>query len=111
MTELVRFLDDDRKGRWANIRMDNGDPCWVGIAQTGILVKKSKIGMFGAKLYEEKDTNKAARTAQILSEKYLSDLTPDKMWNPVLKSIVNTVLHCSNLAEVTRVLNEAYEVE
>ncbi len=111
MTELIRFLDDDRKGRWANIRMDNGDPCWVGIAQTGILVKKSKVGMFGAKLYEEKDIYKAAKTAQALSEKYQGDLTPEEMWNPVLKSIVNAILHCSNLAEVTKVLNEAYAEE
>ena len=110
MTELVRFLDDDRKGRWANIRMDNGDPCWIGIAQTGILVKKSKIGLFGAKLYEEKDIYKAAKTAQILSEKYQDDLTPNEMCNPVIKSIVNAILHCSSLAEVTIVLNEAYDV-
>lgn len=26
-TKLVLFMDHDRKGRWANIRMDNGDPC------------------------------------------------------------------------------------
>ena len=109
MTELIRFLDDDHKGRWANIRMDNGDPCWISIAQTGILVKKSKIGLYGAKLYEEKNINKAAKTAQVLSEQYLDDLTPDEMWNPVLKSIVNSVLHCSNLAEVTIVLNEAIQ--
>jgi len=54
MTELTRFMDHNWKGRWANIRMDMGDPCWVGIAQTGILVKKSKVGWFGAILYEEK---------------------------------------------------------
>jgi hypothetical protein len=107
MTELIRFLDDDRKGRWANIRMDNGDPCWISIAQTGIFVKKSKIGLFGAKLYEEKNIYKAAKTAQALSKQYPDDLTPDGMWNPVLKSIVNAILHCSNLAEVTIVLNEA----
>ncbi len=99
MTELLRFLDDDRKGRWGNIRMDNGDPCWVGIAQTGILVKKSKIGIFGARLYEEKNVYKAARTAQALSEQFLGDLTPDGMWNLVLKSIVNAILHCGNLGE------------
>jgi hypothetical protein len=109
MTELIRFMDDDRKGRWANIRMDNGDPCWVGIAQTGILIKKSKVGLFGAKLYEEKNIYKAAKTAQALDLQYPDNLTPDEMWNPVLKSIVNAILHCSNLGEVTRVVNEAYQ--
>ena len=106
MTKLDRFLDDDRKGRWANLRMDNGDPCWVGIAQTGVLVKKSKIGLFGAKLYEEKNTCKAASTALVLNNLYPRDLTPAEILNPVLKSIVNAILHCNNLAEVTKTLNE-----
>lgn len=110
MTELVRFLDDDRKGRWANIRMDNGDPCWVGIAQTGILVKKSKVGLFGAKLYEETNIHEAATTAMALRTRFPDDLTPDGMWNPVLKSFVNAILHCRDLAEVTRVLNEPISV-
>ena len=107
MAELIRFMDDDHKGRWANIVMNNGDPCWVGVAQTGILVKKSKIGLFGAKLYEEKNVYKAAKTAMALWVQYPDDLTPAEMWNPVFKSIVNAVLHCDDLAEVTRVLNEA----
>ena len=109
MAQLIRYLDDDRKGRWANIRMDNGDPCRVSIAQTGILVKKSKVGIFGAKLYEEKNTYKAAKTAQTLCKEYPNDLTPDELLHPVLKSIVNAILHCDNLGEVTRVLNEAYD--
>ena len=106
MTKLDRFLDDDRKGRWANLRMDNGDPCWVGIAQAGVLVKKSKIGLFGAKLYEEKNTCKAASTALVLNNLYPRDLTPAEILNPVLKSIVNAILHCNNLDEVTKTLNE-----
>lgn len=109
MTELIRFMDGDRKGRWANIRMDNGDPCWIGIAQTGILVKKSNVGLFGAKLYKEKNIYRASKTAQALQELYADDLTPAEIWNPVLKSFVNAVLHCSTLAEVTTVLNEAYK--
>ena len=105
MTTLHSFKDDDRKGRWANIRMDNGDPCWISVAQTGILVKKSKLGFMGAKLYEETNVHEAVKTGMALSEQYPDDLTPDGMTNPVLKAVVNTVLHCSSLAEVTRVLN------
>ncbi len=29
MPELIRSLDDNRKGRWANVRIDNGDSCWI----------------------------------------------------------------------------------
>lgn len=107
MNKLISFYDDEHKGRRANIRMDNGDPCWISINQARILVKKSKIGIFGPKLYERKNMSKAARTAKVLSCQYLDDLTPDGMRDPVLKSIVNAVLHCSDLAEATRVLNEA----
>ena len=105
MTELMGF--HDRKARWARLRMDNGDPCWIGIAQTSVLVKKSNIGMFGAKLYEEKNLYEAAKIAVALHNLYPNDLTPPEMRNPVLKAFTNAVLHCSNLAEVTRVLNEA----
>lgn len=107
MTRLIRFLDDDPGNHRASIRMDNGTPCWIRIDHTGILVKKSKIGLFGAKLYQEKNIDKVAEIAKILKKQYCDDLTPDDMHNPVLKSIVNAVLHCSDLAHVARVLNEA----
>jgi len=106
-TKLVRFLDDDSKGRWANITMDNGDPCWISVAQTGVLVKKSKIGLFGAKLYEETNLHEVATTAFSLSTKYPHDLTPDGMKNPIFKHFVNAVLHCKTLGEVSAALNRA----
>jgi len=48
--------------------MDNGEWCWVGFAPTGILVKKSIYGLFGAKLYVERDFYKLERTAEALGE-------------------------------------------
>lgn len=111
MAKLTRFMDHDRRGRWANLVMDNGDPCWIGIAQTGVLVKKSRVGLFGAKLYEQKNLYEAAKTAQALDSLYPQKLTPPEMWNPVLVAFANAVLHCRDLGEVTRVLNEAVELE
>ena len=86
--------------------MDNGAPCWIGIAQTGVLVKKSKIGLFGTKLYEEKDLLWAAKAAMALHEVFSDDLTPAEMRNPVLTAFTNAVLHCSSIEDVKRVLNE-----
>lgn len=105
MTSLLRFLDDDHKGRWANIKMGDGAPCWIGIAQTGVLVKRSKIGLLGAKLYDEKDLYRAADKAMALTEAFPNDLTPAEMWNPVLKAFTNAVLHCSSIEDVKRTLN------
>jgi len=108
MTKLVDFTDNG-KACYSIVQMSNGDPCWIGIAQTGILVKKSRLGFLGAKLYEEKNAYKAAMTAKTLSFKYPDDLTPNDMFNPVLQSITNAVLHCDNVAEVAIVLNEAFK--
>ena len=69
------------------------------------------VGLFGAKLYEQKNLYEAARTAQALDSLYPEKLTPPEMWNPVLISFVNAVLHCRDLAEVSRLLNEAVELE
>ena len=109
MTTLVRFMDNPKTGVWANIRMDNGDPCWVGIAQSGVMVKISKVGLMGAKLFDESNVYKCAAAAIKLAEQYPNDLTPSGMQNPVLKSFVNSILHCSNLGQVATVLNSAYE--
>jgi hypothetical protein len=38
--------------------MDNGDPCWISIANTGVLVKKSKLGLLGEKLYSSEEPGK-----------------------------------------------------
>lgn len=109
--ELIRFKDHDRRGRWANIVMDDGDPCWIGIAQTGVLVKKSRVGLFGAKLYHATNVYRAARTAQTLDSRLPDKLTPQGMFNPVLVAFVNAVLHCRDLAEVTIILNEANSID
>lgn len=86
MTVLIRFLDANT-GRWANLRMDNDDPCWISVAQIGVLVKKTNVGLFGTKLYDQRDIYKAASTAKALWEQYTEDKTPPGMTDPVLKGI------------------------
>lgn len=109
MTKLVRFVDKIGKGCWAGLKMDDNDPCWISVAQDKILVKKSVFGLFGAQLYCERNVYNAGNTARALSEKYPDDLTPPEMTNIVLKAFTNAVLHCSNLSEVTHVLNTAFK--
>jgi hypothetical protein len=109
MTQLHSY-QDSRTGCYANVRMDNGDPCFIGVAQTGVLVKKSRIGFFGAKLYEQTRVYEAAMTAKALAYLLPGNLAPDDMTNPVLKAFTNAVLHCSTLAEVVRMMNSAVQV-
>ena len=69
MSNLHSFTDS-KTGCFANVRMENGNPCYVSVAQTGVLVKKSKVGWFGAKLYEEKNAYRAAMAAKALHYLY-----------------------------------------
>ena len=104
MGKLICFVDDEEHGGWARIKMQNGDYCWVEVSDHSIQVKHSKSGFFGVKMYEERDAEKAMRVAQHFGA-VLSDIAPGEIHHPVLKPLVNTVLHCSSLAEVARILN------
>ena len=106
MTKLVDFLDSDR-ARWARFRMADGAPCWLGIAQTGILVKQSRIGLWGTKLYEEKDVEKVFQLMLALDMKFPKDMTPSGLWSPALRLPANAILHCGTVDEVHTTLESA----
>ncbi len=107
MTTLKRFIDDDRRGRVAQLVLDDGSPCHVWIARYGALVRRSKHGLFGERLYEEKNPYEVARTSLALAALHPEDRTPAALTHPVLASFVNAVLHCESPEAVARVLNEA----
>jgi len=87
--------------------MDNNDPCWISVANSGVLIKKSKIGLFGTKVYE-KHIADSANAAYALSKRYRNVLTPPEMRHPLLKAFTNAVLHCTSLEEAKSVLNEEF---
>ena len=102
----VEHFSDTLVTRYANIRMANGDPCYISIARRGILVKRSRLGILGAKLYEEKNAYHAAMTAKALAYLHPDRITPQNMTNPILVAF-NAVLHCSTAGNVAVVLNTA----
>ena len=98
----------DETGRcYANLRMDDDAPCRITLSQNGVLVKKSKWGLFGATIYREPNGFAAARTAKALACLYPRQLIPDDMRNPVLRGFVNAAMHCSTLADVAEVYQTA----
>jgi len=109
MSRLHSFKDG--KGTcYSNVRLDNGDPIFISVAQTGVLVKKSKLGLFGPKLYQSRTVYDAAATAQTLHTLFPNYVGADGITNPTLRSFTNAVLHCSTTAEVANVLNAAVDV-
>ena len=106
MSGLHSFRDKG-SGCYANVRMDNGDPVFIRVAHTGVIVKKSISGLMGRKLYESQTVNEAATTARALAQLYPKRVTPPWITNPVLRSFTNAALHCSSAAEVIDVFNGA----
>ena len=43
----IHSYKDSKTQLWANIRLDNNDLVFISVAQTGVLIKNSKLGIFG----------------------------------------------------------------
>ncbi len=104
VTELQSFKNDDG-GYSASLRMANGDPCFISVSQSGIVVKKSRWGIVGMKLYQNKNLHECADFAKALSYLFPENRLPDAVQNPILSAVINAILHCENLQVVTDVLN------
>ena len=107
MTELKTFSDDVIKGKWARIMMADGNPCFLAIGPRSIVIKKSKSGVIGPKLYEIRNLKQIECVIEIFTRNYCDDLTPAGMTNSILKPAVNAVLHCKNLDQVLSVFKTA----
>lgn len=103
----LKSFKDNKISCFANVVLASGEPCFVGVAQSGVLVKRSKIGWFGAKLYNEKDVFKAAMTAKALDFIYPIRLFDEDIENPVLAAFVNAALDSKDAAEMTNICNTA----
>ena len=107
MTYLDSYKDNSYSC-YANIRMDNGDPIYISVAQSGVIVKKSRLGILGPKLFTSSDVYHAAKTAEQLHCKIDDDIMPVNctIQNVVLKSFVKACLSCTTTAELCILLNE-----
>ena len=106
LTKLRQFKDG-KSGCWASVILASGEPCWISVARSSIVVKRSLFGLFGAQLYKEKDIYRNAMTAKVLAYILPARRVPPGFSNPILSLFTNAALHCVNGAEVSRLLNEA----
>jgi hypothetical protein len=87
----------------------------ISVAQSGVLVRSYRKGLFGALtgsffgpiLYKEKVVHKAAQTAMALSSLFPRQEPSLHFRNPVLSAFANAIWHCSSAVEVTTVFNKA----
>jgi hypothetical protein len=106
MGNMVRFADSDRQ-RWSRVNLENGDPIWISVAQSGVVVKRSNLGFMGPKLYSESDVYKVAMTAQALDAEIATYTVPTSMTNPILRVFTQVALAANSAAELSIHLNRA----
>jgi len=116
MTKVINFSHPPKFGTYCNIEMDNGDPCWISISQKGLVIKKSKLGIFGKVIFEKifyankkMDGFEMSRLPffQSLKNKFEnSTLKPSDMMYLPLDIIVNAVLHCSSINDIKSMMLE-----
>lgn len=106
MGKLIGY-SDSKTTCWSRIELLNGDSIFISVAQAGVLVKKSKLGIMGAKLFNESNVYKAAMTAKSLNSQIAEYSIPSDMTNPVLRAFTQACLECKSAVEVSVRLNEA----
>ena len=94
MAKLLKFKD----GKflcWSRVDLGNGEPIWISVARNGVLVKKSKWGLMGEKLYSS-NALEANLTAGALLTIYFDEGI--KKEYDVIHNITNHLLFAFTLA-------------
>ncbi len=99
MGKLVRYMDEGKADGWSCVDLENGDPIWIYVAQTGVVVKKSRRGLMGPTLYEESNLRAIAATVYALDGQIVEYLTPKAMVNPMLRAFTQAALECTSAVQ------------
>lgn len=97
----INHFEDTKRRCYANLTMASGEPCLISVAQSGVLIKRSKVGIFGAILYDEKVIHRCVEMANKLGATYPKQIVPHEMHDPLLTCFVNAVLNCQSCTDVS----------
>jgi len=89
---------------YANITLADGSPILVSLARTGVLIKKTRFGLFG-KVLLKANVEATAKIAQGLFDSFGDpDWLPAEMTNPVLRQFTGFVMTSEDVETIQRVL-------
>ncbi|HET8799153.1 MAG TPA: hypothetical protein VFO89_15800, partial [Thermoanaerobaculia bacterium] len=86
-------------------------PLWISIAQNGVLIRKSRLGLFGRRVYHESDTFEAARVARVLARLCPLVNRIEGVRTPMLSAFLGAALSARNLTAFEGLLGAARWVE
>ncbi len=98
MSKLIRFKDTDAQ-RWSRVDLLSGDPIYISIAQSGVLIKKSNLGIMGTVLYKESVFDNITKLGIHLQSSINEFNTPKDMRNLPLKVFTQIALESNTIEE------------
>jgi hypothetical protein len=90
------------------VDLQSGEPIWISVAQGGVIVRKSRLGLLGTLLYREANVYKVAKTAEVLHSQLGRYTTPVDLNNPVLRAFTQVALDSESASQLSVRLNEAH---
>lgn len=102
---IVRFSDSG--SRCFAVVQAGPDPIWISVAQSGVLVKRSRMGILGLALYKSRDLVELSRLCEVLDAQPLDVDLPVDLTNPVLALFTALALHSNSASEVAGYIRAA----
>ena len=109
MGKVIDFCHPPKVGHWCKLKMDNGERCWISISQQGVLIKKSRMGLFGKVIADLKPIDEVYARLSKLEYMFPKKLYPDDMLSLILQEFTNAALNCSSLDELKISLEKAFK--
>jgi len=113
MAKLVKFMDS-KFSCWSRVDLDNGDPIWISVSHTGVMVKKSRWGILGEKLYKanayESNLNASALLTIYWDEAIKEEYEIiNRMKNPLLSAFTLVAMVSKSANNLSVNLNTAHK--
>lgn len=101
--KIVR-VSDGAMTCYAVVETPMGDPIWISIARSGIVVKRSSVGIFGQVIFRGSPEETAIKT-QELYESFGDINLPTSVSHPVLRVWIQAAICMRDAAHFVRVVN------
>lgn len=103
MNKLISYKDTAFQC-WSRVNLDNGDPIYIGIASTSIVVRRGRFGLFGKSLYVETNLDRMTKACIALEDAIDIYTIPD-MNSPVLRVFTQATMDSDSADSLSIQLN------
>lgn len=97
MGTLNNFVSSPNAGNWSQVVLDDG-MIWIGFATNGVTIKRG-WGLFGKKLYRERNLDRCAEVGIALEDQITKFDTPPGMTQPLLRAFTQVALESDTIAQ------------